>query len=98
MQACVCDVESQFDLSQPTIAHHPKILREAGLIAAGAARPVGLLLHRTRCCLLLDTHHIDALPQSSDNVPRGTIAQPINPEEPDPCSTTHPAWHVSRRP
>jgi len=33
-QACVCDIESQFDLSQPTISHHLKILREAGLVAA----------------------------------------------------------------
>jgi DNA-binding transcriptional ArsR family regulator len=33
-QVCVCDVESQFDLSQPTISHHFKILREAGLVDA----------------------------------------------------------------
>ena len=33
-QVCVCDFESQFDLSQPTISHHLKILREAGLIQA----------------------------------------------------------------
>lgn len=33
-QACVCDIESQFELSQPTISHHLKILREAGLVAA----------------------------------------------------------------
>jgi ArsR family transcriptional regulator len=30
---CACDVESGFDLSQPTISHHLKVLREAGLIA-----------------------------------------------------------------
>lgn len=29
---CVCDVTSQFDLHQPTISHHLRILREAGLI------------------------------------------------------------------
>ncbi len=33
-QVCVCDVESQFALSQPTISHHLKILRQVGLIAA----------------------------------------------------------------
>jgi ArsR family transcriptional regulator len=33
-QVCVCDVESQFDLSQPTISHHLKVLRQAGLIDA----------------------------------------------------------------
>ena len=31
-QICVCDVESQFMLKQPTISHHVKILRKAGLI------------------------------------------------------------------
>jgi ArsR family transcriptional regulator len=31
-QACVCDIEGQFDLSQPTVSHHLKILRTAGLI------------------------------------------------------------------
>lgn len=29
---CACDVGSGFDLSQPTISHHMKILAEAGLI------------------------------------------------------------------
>lgn len=31
-EICVCDVESCFDLTQPTISHHLKILRDAGLI------------------------------------------------------------------
>jgi ArsR family transcriptional regulator len=31
-QVCVCDIEGQFSLSQPTISHHLKILREAGLV------------------------------------------------------------------
>ncbi len=29
---CVCELESQFDLSQPTISHHLRVLREAGLV------------------------------------------------------------------
>jgi ArsR family transcriptional regulator, arsenate/arsenite/antimonite-responsive transcriptional repressor len=29
---CVCDITSQFRLRQPTISHHLRILREAGLI------------------------------------------------------------------
>jgi ArsR family transcriptional regulator len=29
---CVCDVEASFDLSQPTISHHLRVLREAGLV------------------------------------------------------------------
>jgi ArsR family transcriptional regulator, arsenate/arsenite/antimonite-responsive transcriptional repressor len=29
---CVCDVTERFSVSQPTISHHLKVLREAGLI------------------------------------------------------------------
>jgi len=32
-ELCVCDITSQFDLHQPTISHHLRILREAGLVA-----------------------------------------------------------------
>ncbi|AFR47394.1 ArsR/SmtB family transcription factor [Gordonia sp. KTR9] len=31
-EACVCDISGPFDVSQPTISHHLKVLREAGLI------------------------------------------------------------------
>jgi ArsR family transcriptional regulator len=30
---CVCDITPQFDQRQPTISHHLRILREAGLIS-----------------------------------------------------------------
>ena len=30
--ACVCDLNEAFDLSQPTISHHLKVLHEAGLL------------------------------------------------------------------
>ncbi|MFI7663760.1 ArsR/SmtB family transcription factor [Nocardia sp. NPDC049526] len=33
-QACVCDVSEGFDVSQPTISHHLKVLREAGLLSS----------------------------------------------------------------
>jgi ArsR family transcriptional regulator len=29
---CVCDIVERFDLAQPTISHHLKVLREAGLL------------------------------------------------------------------
>jgi ArsR family transcriptional regulator, arsenate/arsenite/antimonite-responsive transcriptional repressor len=32
-EACVCDLSGVFDLTGPTISHHLKVLREAGLIA-----------------------------------------------------------------
>ncbi len=33
-QVCVCEIESHFTLTQPTISHHLKILRDAGLIVS----------------------------------------------------------------
>jgi ArsR family transcriptional regulator, arsenate/arsenite/antimonite-responsive transcriptional repressor len=51
---CVCDVVSQFEVTQPTISHHLKVLREAGLVTVSrsgtwayyAADPRGLdVLH-----------------------------------------------------
>jgi ArsR family transcriptional regulator len=31
-ETCVCDLVNAFSLSQPTISHHLRILREAGLV------------------------------------------------------------------
>jgi ArsR family transcriptional regulator len=31
-EACVCDLTEAFDLSQPTITHHLRVLHEAGLL------------------------------------------------------------------
>jgi ArsR family transcriptional regulator len=33
-ECCVCDLTGAFDLSQPTISHHLRLLREAGLVEA----------------------------------------------------------------
>lgn len=33
-EACVCDLTEPFDLTQPTISHHLKVLREAGLVTS----------------------------------------------------------------
>lgn len=33
-ELCVCELESHFALSQPTISHHLRILREAGVVSA----------------------------------------------------------------
>jgi ArsR family transcriptional regulator len=51
---CACDVVARFELTQPTISHHLKVLREAGLISVSrrgvwayyAAEPRGLALLR----------------------------------------------------
>ena len=31
-EVCVCDLTDAFELSQPTISHHLKVLRDAGLV------------------------------------------------------------------
>jgi ArsR family transcriptional regulator len=31
-EACICDLTEAFELSQPTISHHMKVLHEAGLV------------------------------------------------------------------
>lgn len=33
-EACVCDLTAPFSVSQPTISHHLKVLREAGLVSS----------------------------------------------------------------
>src|SRR3954468_8494724 len=53
---CVCDIVDRFEVSQPTISHHLKTLRDAGLVTVSrrgvwayyAVDPAGLaLLHET---------------------------------------------------
>jgi DNA-binding transcriptional ArsR family regulator len=41
---CVCDLEEELELTQPTITHHVQVLREAGLISN---RKIGRWLY---CC------------------------------------------------
>ena len=33
-EVCVCDLTDAFDLSQPTVSHHLRILRDVGLVEA----------------------------------------------------------------
>jgi ArsR family transcriptional regulator, arsenate/arsenite/antimonite-responsive transcriptional repressor len=60
-EACVCDLNESFDLSQPTVSHHLKVLHEAGLIerdkrgvwvyyraSTGALRGLGTLISGRR--------------------------------------------------
>ena len=58
---CACDIVDRFQVSQPTISHHLKVLREAGLIAASrrgvwayyAPEPAGLALLQGAMAALL---------------------------------------------
>ncbi len=49
-QICGCDIERHFDLTQPTISHHLKVLRDAGLIHS-EARGVSVF-HRLNSSML----------------------------------------------
>ncbi|OUD00048.1 ArsR/SmtB family transcription factor [Streptosporangium minutum] len=33
-EVCVCDITGAFDVSQPTISHHLKVLKEVGLLTS----------------------------------------------------------------
>lgn len=33
-EVCVCDLTASLELSQPTVSHHLRVLREAGLVEA----------------------------------------------------------------
>jgi ArsR family transcriptional regulator len=33
-ETCVCELTGTFDVSQPTISHHLRVLREAGLVGS----------------------------------------------------------------
>lgn len=33
-ELCVCDIETHFDVSQPTVSHHLRVLREAGIVSS----------------------------------------------------------------
>jgi ArsR family transcriptional regulator len=60
---CVCDITPRFRLTQPTISHHLRILRQAGLVSASrrgiwgyyAVRPAGMdVLRRGVASLAMD--------------------------------------------
>ena len=47
-KVCVCELVPLFDVSQPTLSHHLKKLREAGIVDSERRGPLGLLLRRSR--------------------------------------------------
>ena len=49
-EICVCDLTPAFDLSGPTISHHLKTLREAGLV--DAERRASWVYYRARPALM----------------------------------------------
>ncbi|MFI2231721.1 ArsR/SmtB family transcription factor [Nocardia testacea] len=61
MEACVCDLSEGIDLTQPTISHHLKVLRSAGLLTSERRaswvyyRVVPQALQRVSDALLLES-------------------------------------------
>ena len=47
-KVCVCELVPLFDLSQPTVSHHLKVLRQAGIVGSERRGVVGLLLRHPR--------------------------------------------------
>jgi ArsR family transcriptional regulator, arsenate/arsenite/antimonite-responsive transcriptional repressor len=53
-ETCGCDIERHFDLTQPTISHHLKVLRDAGMITS---EPRGVWIHHQVNSELIDRIH-----------------------------------------
>ncbi len=72
-QVCVCDIEAQFALKQPTISHHLKVLRQAGLIESVQhglwvyyhVRPTALRQLCGVCDGMLDEELLEAKPAAN---------------------------------
>jgi ArsR family transcriptional regulator, arsenate/arsenite/antimonite-responsive transcriptional repressor len=69
-EACVCELAGEFDVSNPTLSHHLKVLREAGLVTA--ERRASWVFYRvvreslTGLSQLLDTASLAAEPTAAD--------------------------------
>ena len=73
-EACVCDLNDAFDLSQPTISHHLKVLHEVGLLDREQARRLGLL-PRLNSAALADLGALPRAPSSVTLVARRAAAE-----------------------
>ncbi|MEV5955824.1 metalloregulator ArsR/SmtB family transcription factor [Streptomyces sp. NPDC051987] len=62
-EVCVCELTPAFDLSQPTISHHLKLLRQAGLI--DCERRGTWVYYRVLPGVLDRLAHVLAAPQSA---------------------------------
>ena len=77
-KVCVCELVPLFDLSQPTVSHHLKVLREAGLITG--ERRGTWIYYRVRPELLAQVAAV-LVPAAPDNptgmMPAGREALPV---------------------
>ena len=77
-EACVCDLTDVFDLSGPTISHHLKVLREAGLITG--ERRGTWVYYRVHPELLAQVAAVlvPASPETPAAMPDDREAQPVD--------------------
>lgn len=60
-QACVCDLLPHFDLAQPTVSHHLKVLHQAGLVDRERRR--SWVFYRVRPAVMGHLRHLfDPIP------------------------------------
>ena len=76
-EACVCDLTDVFDLSGPTISHHLRVLREAGLITG--ERRGTWVYYRVRPDLLAQVSAVlvPAGPDGPGSLPAASVALPV---------------------
>lgn len=74
-EACVCDISTPFNLTQPTISHHLKVLRSAGILDSERRgswvyyRAIPEALHQLSLTLQID----DGDPTPSDACAEETV-------------------------
>ncbi|WP_179468180.1 ArsR/SmtB family transcription factor [Mycolicibacterium vinylchloridicum] len=75
-QCCVCDISPSFELSQPTISHHLKTLREAGLLDCERRGTwvhywvIPTAIAQLSAVLALDPHHFATTSESLERTCR----------------------------
>jgi ArsR family transcriptional regulator, arsenate/arsenite/antimonite-responsive transcriptional repressor len=96
-EACVCDLTWAFDLSQPTISHHLKVLHEAGLLDCDRRGVWVYYRARTEAlaslgALIGDQPKVTG-PRSGPARPRGTgaHAESLHPGDQQPAGQAAPA-------
>lgn len=71
-EACVCDLTDAFEVSGPTISHHLKVLREAGLIVG--ERRASWIYYRIQPDVLAELARVLAPGDQAEGRPAGPVA------------------------
>jgi ArsR family transcriptional regulator, arsenate/arsenite/antimonite-responsive transcriptional repressor len=80
-EACVCNLNSAFDLSQPTISHHMKVLHEVGLVDREKRGVWVYYRARTEALASLGTLIGNAAATAGPLLPAGQISAMLRPQD-----------------